>query len=98
MAMNTTEYYTKISFSVPLLGVLTFTQREPLQHLDSSQKKMQHAYKVPLSAQTLQSKTFKTLETTGKAQSIQKLSDVSRAEGKAVGKRKKTNRKCHTQN
>lgn len=37
------------------------------------------------------------LQTTSKAQTVQKLTGMSIAEERAVGKRKKTNRKCHTQ-
>lgn len=53
--------------------------------------------KVSLGTQKRWSTNPQILETTGKAHTGQKLTGVSTAKGRAVGKRKKTNRKYHTQ-
>lgn len=79
-------------------SLFTFTEAEPSPYLESSQRKNQCTYKAKcLSAQILQSTNPQVLENTGKAHTIQKLAGTSIAKGKVAGKRKKTNRKCHTQ-
>lgn len=79
-------------------SLFTFIEAEPSPYLESSQRKNQCTYKAKgLSAQILQSTNPQVLENTGKVHTIQKLAGMSIAEGKVAGKRKKTNRKCHTQ-
>lgn len=103
-AMSTTEYYCKFNFFGSPAGSgdsqvpFPLSQKQNLHNtLRAARGKISAPTKQSASAQILQSTNPLVLENTGKAHTIQKLAGMSIAKGKVAGKRKKTNRKCHTQ-